>query len=170
MVRYIMQKKPALFLRPNPSLVRCQQNEWNYTKDVKGPSQLTGTQRRLAERCSLAADIIYYALGPNSQAKLFPGELPIKEPDKENPDALGDTGQGSCVQQQSLQPLHTYGFEMQRLPPRAERQLCPKPLSSRPCMHPFAPPGQRGSLLRSSCTGPSAGTEFVLSARILPLR
>lgn len=35
MVQYIIQEKPALFLRPNPSLVWCQQNEWNYTKDVK---------------------------------------------------------------------------------------------------------------------------------------
>lgn len=61
------------------------------------------------------ADIIYYALRPNSQAKLFPGELTIKEPDKENPDALGDTVEGSCVQQQLLQLLHTCSFEMQRL-------------------------------------------------------
>lgn len=80
-----------------------------------------GTQQRLAELCSLAADIIYYALRSNSQAKLFPGELAIKEPDKEKPGALGDTQEGSCVQQQSLQLLHKYSFEVQRLSSWAQR-------------------------------------------------
>jgi len=48
----------------------------------EGPSQLTGTQQSLAERGSLAADIIYCALRPDRRAKLFPGLLTIKGPKK----------------------------------------------------------------------------------------
>lgn len=80
-----------------------------------------GTQQRLVEQCLLTAGVIYYALRPNSQAKLFPGELATEEPDKENPDALGDTGEGSCMQQPSVQRLHTCSFKMQRLSSQAER-------------------------------------------------
>lgn len=48
----------------------------------EGPLQLTGAQQRDAERCSLAADIIYCGLRHNDRAKPFPGELTTKEPKK----------------------------------------------------------------------------------------
>lgn len=62
----------------------------------EGPLQLTGTQQRAAEWLSVATDVIYYGLTHYNQAKPFPGELTIKEADKENPDALGDAREGSA--------------------------------------------------------------------------
>lgn len=137
-------------------------------KGCRGPLQLTGAQQTLADRCSPAADIIYWALRPHSQAKLFPREPAIKEPDKETPVHQEIQGKGPACSSHGCSSYMQF-WDADTVSISRVRRLCLGSQSSWPCVHPFTLPGQRGSLLWSSCMGPSASTEFLLSARILPL-
>lgn len=120
--------------------------------------QLTGTQQRAAEWLSLATDVIYYGLIHNNQAKPFPRESTIKEADKENPDVLGDAREGSaCSSHCTCAVRSCRGYAHKQ-----KRWLCLKTLKSAPCEPHRA--RQRGSLLRSRCSDPSAGNECLLPA------
>ena len=115
-----MQKKPALFLRPNPSLARRQQNEQNYTKDVRRSFAINGNPAKPC-RTGLARCWHYLLRAKTWSSSQALSWIAHHQGAKENPDALGDTGEGSCMQQRPLQLLHTRSPKMQRLSSRAER-------------------------------------------------